>query len=302
MPDADTHDRLHEIAGHFTGRVGIAAIRLDGTDAIALDQDALLPTASVGKVPILVEVHRAAEAGELDLEARVSITSSDHVGGSGVLRLLRPELDLTVADLARLMICISDNTATNKVLQLVGGHARVNRAMGDLGLDRIRLNGPVDLARMQVDPMSFGVASAGDLCSLMLAIANAEAFGSEVSRRVEDDLAQQQYLDQGLRYLDLDPYGAELGGASPLRTASKTGRMPGVRMDAGIVRFPTGGYCYVVANAGSADHSFRVESDGSVLAGLLGRVLLEHYWDPRQGPAPVHPAPALPGLDRHRAG
>ena len=96
-----------------------------------------MPTASVFKLPVLVEVFRQAVAGVLDLDERVTLRAEDVVMGSGILRDFGPGLQPSLRDLAMMMIIVSDNGATNLLLDRVGGPQRVNATMRALGLDSI---------------------------------------------------------------------------------------------------------------------------------------------------------------------
>ncbi|MFW3172653.1 serine hydrolase [Geodermatophilus sp. CPCC 206100] len=291
-PRVDVHTRIADLAGRFSGRLAVAAVDLTTGERVEWQPDLLLPTASVIKEPILVALLRAAEAGDVDLDSRVVLEADARVGGSGVLKLFAGGLQPTVRDVATLMIAVSDNTATNIVLDLIGGLEPVNDAMAELGLATIRLHNAVDFALIGDDVRRLGEASVGDLCELGRLIATRQAFGEAVSAAAEDILATQQYLDQAMRYTLANPYARELGLVAPLSVASKTGFFTGTRVDAGIVRFGSGGgFAYAVANHEASDTSFLPEAEGAVVNGLVGRALVEHWWPADAGAAPVVPTP-----------
>jgi beta-lactamase class A len=286
----DVLSRIADLAGDFTGQLAVSAVDLTTGERIDWQPDLLLPTASVIKEPILVALLRMVHAGTIDLADRVTLEASARIGGSGVLKLFDGGLQPTVRDVATLMIAVSDNTATNLVLDLVGGVEPVNQAMAELGLDSIRLHNAVDFERIGDDVRRLGEATTRDLCELGRLIATRQAFGETVSATAEDILATQQYLDQAMRYTLANPYARELGLEAPLSVASKTGFFTGTRVDAGIVRFgPGGGFTYAVANHEASDESFLPEAEGVVVNGLVGRALVEHWWPADAGPAPVVP-------------
>ncbi len=287
---SDVVARIAHLAGDFTGQLAVSAVDLTTDERIEWQPDLLLPTASVIKEPILIALLRAVEAGPVDLADRVTLEASQRVGGSGVLKLFDGGLQPTVRDVATLMIAVSDNTATNMVLDLIGGLEPVNRAMLELGLDSIRLHNAVDFELIGDDVRRLGEANVRDLCELGRLIATRQAFGETVSVTAEEILATQQYLDQAMRYTLANPYARELGLVAPLSVASKTGFFTGTRVDAGIVRFGAGGgFAYAVANHEASDVSFLPEAEGAVLNGLVGRALVEHWWPADAGPAPVVP-------------
>ncbi|GAA1276787.1 hypothetical protein GCM10009609_44770 [Pseudonocardia aurantiaca] len=286
----DVVGAIAELAERFSGQLAVSAVDLSTGERVDWRPDVVMPTASVIKEPILLALLRAAEAGRLDLDTRVTLRESERVGGSGVLKVFGGGLQPTVRDVATLMINVSDNTATNKVLDLLGGPEPVNVAMAELGLNTIRLHNFVDFEVIGEDVRRLGEASVRELCELGRLIATRQAFSPTVSATAEEILSTQQYLDQAMRYTLANPYARELGLAAPLTVASKTGFFTGTRVDAGIVRFGTGGgFTYAMANHEAADTSFLPEAEGSVLNGLVGRLLVEHWWPADAGPPPVVP-------------
>jgi beta-lactamase class A len=283
---------IAEVAAGFSGQLSVSAVDLSTGERVDWRPDTVLPTASVIKLPILLALLRSAEAGGVDLDSRVVLRAEQRVGGSGVLKLFAGGLQPTVRDVATLMIALSDNTATNIVIELLGGTAPVNAAMAELGLSTVRLHNAVDFEVIGDDVRRLGEASVRDLCELGRLIATRQAFGEAVSTAAEETLGTQQYLDQAMRYTLANPYARELGLAAPLTVASKTGFFTGTRVDTGIVRFgPGGGFVYAVANHEASDTSFLPEAEGAVVNGLVGRALIKHWWPADAGPAPVVPTP-----------
>jgi beta-lactamase class A len=105
---------------------------------VSINPEQAFPAASLAKIPILIEVARQVAAGYLAWEERYAVPQEARLPGAGVLADLAPDLRLTLHDLAHLMITISDNTAANVLLDIVGMDA-VNAAMRDLGLTSTRL-------------------------------------------------------------------------------------------------------------------------------------------------------------------
>jgi len=100
--------------------------------------DRLFPTASVFKVPVLVEFYRQAERGALSLDQQVVLTERDKVPGSGVLKELSEGLSVSLRDLLSLMMMVSDNTATDLIAGRVG-FDNVNKTLDELGLQKTRV-------------------------------------------------------------------------------------------------------------------------------------------------------------------
>jgi beta-lactamase class A len=128
------------LAGRSTGAMGLAARHLETGDTLTWRADEEFRTASLIKTAIHVAVMRRARLGAFNLDDQVELAEGDLVGGSGVLAVLRPGLRCTVSDLCTLMIVVSDNTATNMLIDLCGGVGAVNDDLASLGFPGIRLN------------------------------------------------------------------------------------------------------------------------------------------------------------------
>src|ERR1700730_14889406 len=113
---------IRNFADSFEAVLGVAAIDLTSGHAFALHGDTLFPTASTIKIPILIRMFQAERAGQLRFTDSVTIQPKEAVGGSGHLQeaLRKAPVPLTVRELINRMIEDSDNTATNKCIDLVG--------------------------------------------------------------------------------------------------------------------------------------------------------------------------------------
>ena len=129
---------VESAAAEVPGAVGVAAKHLGSGAELALRDDEVFFSASTKKVPLLVELYRQVDAGEIDLGRRVELTDRIRAPGSGVLKELATGLQPTVRDLAVLMIIISDNTATDYLYHLVGP-GRIDGTMRRLGLTKTRI-------------------------------------------------------------------------------------------------------------------------------------------------------------------
>jgi beta-lactamase class A len=137
--DAKLAAAIHEIEAGLDGVLGIALKDLSTGKTFLLNEREVFPQASSIKIAVLYEVFKQAEEGRLELDELVALEESRKVEGSGVLfHLGRPSLSLSIRDLAVLMIVLSDNTATNLLIDKVGLEA-VNKRMDALGLPKTRL-------------------------------------------------------------------------------------------------------------------------------------------------------------------
>ena len=132
-------NQLNEIAASFPGKVG-AYIRNVETGATAsINPDDVYPMASTYKVAIMLQVFLDAEAGKLALTDRITLKESDQRLGSGQFQYFTPGLSPTIHDLLLLMITVSDNVATDILLNRVGA-ANVTATLQRLGIKNFRVD------------------------------------------------------------------------------------------------------------------------------------------------------------------
>jgi len=149
-------EQIVEVADRLRGTLGVAVKNLETGEETTVNGDEIFQLASVFKVPVIVTLYRQVDAGEIDLDERVEMTDYARVPGSGIIKELTPGLKLTIRDYRTLMMMISDNTATDMVVSLVGKEM-VNDAMLELGLRNTKISTCRDLL--------FELAGMGDVDS-----------------------------------------------------------------------------------------------------------------------------------------
>lgn len=217
--------RIEEITDKSPIRWGIVINRPATGQRLELNPSAVFPAASMIKVPIMYEVMRQAAAGILSLEDTVTVTRQAQAGGAGILAELRPGLALTVQELTTLMIVISDNTATNLLIDLAGMPA-INTSLHNLGLHSTSLK-----RKMMDFPAARSgnenTTSAADMAALFGLIHAQACLPPHYCQLMLDILSRQQVRDKIPFYLPEE-----------FRLAHKTGTLPGVEHDGGILFFP----------------------------------------------------------------
>jgi beta-lactamase class A len=283
-------ESLRQVADRFGGVLAVAARAERTGEVLALDADRVLPTASVIKLAILATVFRQEQAGALSLQEPVMLDEANRVGGSGVLKDLAAGLTLPVLDYATLMITVSDNTATNTLIDLLGGVAPVNRFMAELGLDTITLSRKVTFAAPPgaggTSRPPLGQASPRHLMGLAGLIWRRGLVSAAASERMLDILGRQHYIDQVPRFLDCDVLAAQNEPPRDIVVANKTGMVDGTRADAGLLVLRGEAVSYAVMSAGSADTALHADHDGLLANAAAGVVIAERFW-PGPGRPPV---------------
>jgi len=218
---AKTMARLTAFDSTFDGVLGLAAIDLKSGKQLCHHCETWFPTASTIKVPLLVEVTRLIRAGQLSYDQSVPIKKEEIVPSSGAYeKATQGPGSLTVRELITIMIQNSDNAATNKLIDLAGGMAAVNTRMDEMNLPGIRLRRKmIDLPAAKADREN--IATPLDMARL------AEML---YSNKVLDPASSREILT----FMEL-VVGDVRKVVTPVRTATKTGALDGVKCEFGIV-------------------------------------------------------------------
>jgi beta-lactamase class A len=207
---------------NLDGVLGVAILDLTTGQKYLLHADEVLPTASSIKIAILAELYRQAQQGKIKLGDLYTLRSSDLVGGSGVANTLTPGVTrLTIRDVAALMIAVSDNSATNIIIDRIGMD-NVNALLDSLGLTHTRLR------RKMMDVKAAGegrenVATPREMMTLLEDLYRGRVLNKQMTGDFFELLSvhKESYIPREL--------------PEDLRIANKPGELEGVRNDSGIV-------------------------------------------------------------------
>jgi beta-lactamase class A len=130
---------LQRVADAAPGVVGLAVVDVTSGERFDVNETLVFPQGSAIKIPILIELFRRADSGDLKLTERMPLRAADQVGGSGLMQYFTDRgSEFSLEDLAIPMIVLSDNTATNMLIDRLGMD-RVSKTMADLGAPQTRL-------------------------------------------------------------------------------------------------------------------------------------------------------------------
>jgi len=215
-----------------------------GKTLVAIDERIVLPTASIGKLLLLIEVSARLTAREFSGYGILDKTARDAVGDSGMWQHLQAP-SLPVADLAALVGGTSDNLATNVLLRQVGLDA-VRARTESLGLARTALLDLVRDSRGPDDAPQLSVGSTAELSWLFAALARNEIVDQLTSQRVMGWLSLNSDLSMVASAFGLDPL-SHRGVDHDTLLVNKTGTDRGVRAEAGALRGSNRAVAYAVS-------------------------------------------------------
>jgi beta-lactamase class A len=226
-------------------QVSASAVDLNsGKTLLAIDDRIVLPTASIGKILLLIEVSARLTSRDFSGFGILDKTPRDAVGDSGIWQHLQAP-SLPVADLATLVGATSDNLATNVLLRQVG-LAAVRARTESLGLMRTALLDLVRDSRGPDDAPQLSVGSTAELSWLFGALARSEVVDPLTSQRVMGWLSLNSDLSLVASAFGLDPLSHRGADHSTL-LVNKTGTDSGVRAEAGALRGENRAVAYAVS-------------------------------------------------------
>jgi beta-lactamase class A len=229
-PLVQLQSELSLLSTRAPGHVGVIVKDLTTGLSTGVNESANMPAASTIKIPVMVEVFRQMAAGDFDLNRQVTLERPDRDDGWGDLVYSHPGNRYSVANLLRLMITESDNTATNMLIRLVG-RVHINQTMARLGLRQTRL---ADYIRSDGDIRSLRTSPL-DMSRLLEQMAHDELIDEWSSRAMIAILTGQRH--NGLLPEPL-PAGTQI--------AHKTGTLHDTLNDVGIVYLNNNPYIIAV--------------------------------------------------------
>jgi beta-lactamase class A len=262
------HRTLDSLARNHRGVLGYAIHNLDTGERLSLRGDETFPTASLIKVPILVTLFDLVEKGTISLDDPLALLRIDQVPGSGVLQHMHPGMGLTVRDAAVLMSILSDNTATNLILDKVAIR-RVWQKMEALGLPHTKVHAKVFLRLTSVAMDSsakygLGVTTPNEMARLFALLADGKAVSPKADSTMLDILGDNLDLELMQRAVER------------VSAPHKTGATDSVRTECALFRLQS----RVVACAltkENADTRWVVDNEAQVVLGKIGEAVVKSW-------------------------
>ena len=186
------------------------------------------------KLPIAVSLIKAVEDKKVDFMDRVKIQSSDKVYGTGIIHEYN-EREYTVFELMVIMLIQSDNTAANKIIDIVGME-QINEDIISMGLKNTRLNRKTNDERTAITDVE-NITTAYDLSKIWKHLSNGTFLSKDNGQMLIDILRRQQIKNKLALYIPDD---------LKIEISSKTGDKKGVENDTAYLELPKGKFVFTV--------------------------------------------------------
>jgi beta-lactamase class A len=277
--DLETH--LAPLAKAHKGKVAIAVKHLGTGEGYYLNADEPMSTASLIKLPVMVEVYQQVAESKIKLADPVMLQKSDKVPGSGILTEHFSDWAVfPLLDAVRLMIVFSDNTATNLVLDRIGVGATAKR-MEAWGFPNTKINAKVyrgsttSIFPERTKRFGLGSTTAREMVGLLEKLHRGEVVNAEACKAMLEHLKKCEDKDKFPRFLP-----------SKTVVAHKTGSLDAVRTDAGILYLAGGPVALCVLTAENEDKSWRADNAGNLLCATVAKAVNDYYGPTSPATAP----------------
>ena len=268
---------LAELIKNFEGDIGIYVYNLKTKKEAAINADTIFPTASVVKVPILIEVFNHIKAGNLHLNDTLIYEAKRAYGGAGLMQFYKDSTVTDLRTLASLMITLSDNTTSLWCQELVAGGAAINKTMADLGLVHTRVNSRTEGRTKDWEKYGWGQTTPREMVSLLIKMRQRSLVDAASSDEMYRIMSNSFYTDYSLS--QIPPY---------VQTAAKQGMVNGSRSELVMVNAPSGDYVFYIATKNNKDESWGFDNKAWELQRTISAYLWQYFepesdWKPADG-------------------
>lgn len=255
----------------YDGKMGIYLDDFHG-NVIAVHADETFETASTIKTFILACLFDQVEKGNASLEDMMEYKREHVTDGSGVLAALEPGAMLRVKDAAAFMIIVSDNIATNMIIDYLGLDT-VNRCIEKLGCRDTVLYNPIHFDRYD----RLGTSTPRDYAGIFTRLVKGELISARADHQMLEIFKKQHYNSMITK--DFPPFYMDSDNTDDIliSVASKSGSMNACRNDGGIVFTPYGPYVIVMFHKEFSDAMYYPAHPAAVYGARVSRMILDQF-------------------------
>lgn len=275
--DTKLEKGLSELSKNFEGDVGIYVYHLKTEKEASINADTIFPTASIVKVPILIEIFKQINAGKLHLNDTLVYDAKRAYGGSGLMQFYKDSTVTDLRTLASLMITMSDNTTSLWCQELAGGGLSINKTMAELGLKHTRVNSRTEGRTKDWETYGWGQTTPREMASLLIKMRERTLVDAASSDEMYRIMSNSFYTDYSLS--QIPPY---------IQTAAKQGMVNGSRSELVMVNAPHGDYVFYIATKNNTDESWGFDNKAWELQRTISAYLWQYFepdsdWKPALG-------------------
>jgi beta-lactamase class A len=261
--------KIRAEVAQFKGKVSLFAKNLDTGAVYELGGDERVPTASTIKIAIMVEAFARVAEGKTKWTDELVLTKEKKVGGSGILNEFTDGLRLTFRDAVTLMMLMSDNTATNLVIDVLSADA-INGRMESLGFKETRLmrrvfGGSESAEGKKEENKRFGLGRTTP--REMVAIMEKLERGEVINPAASKEMLELMKREQGTNGVWREQWR--------LPKATKSGALDALRSNVGIIYHPRGRIALAITCNEMPEPNWTVDNPALLLMSRLSEILVD---------------------------
>jgi beta-lactamase class A len=254
-------NRIQRIIHHSKSITGLVVVDLTtGKTAFSFNSDISFPQASDIKIPILMTLFKQAHEGKFNLSDKRTVHKPDIVGGTGVLKNMKMPATLSIRNLAALMMALSDNTAANVLINLVGMD-NVNEEMKSLGFQKTLLQRKM----MAIKASARGhenLSTPAEAAAILKMLYNGKFINKDTSSQIISFMKKPARSDSRL--------AAGLPDSIPI--AYKPGGLKGVSTEWALILLPARPYAVAIMQ----NYIWEKKKDRTTEA--ISKILYRYFW------------------------
>lgn len=258
----------------YNGKMGVYIDDFKG-NKIEIDADEHFEAASAIKTYILLDLFQQVNDGEKSLDDMLVYTAENKIDGSGVLQSLDFGVKMNARSFATLMIIVSDNVATNVMIDYLGLE-HINSTIKKWGFNDTELHNKIDFEKYS----RLGTTTPRDYGKFFTMLHEKTLISKEACEQMLDIFKQQHYnsmITRDFPYYYLSGDDSIAGEDEQISVASKSGSMNACRNDGGLVITPIGEYVIVLFNKEFYDPLYYPNHDATFYGSKVSRLVLDQF-------------------------
>ena len=261
--------KIEILINNFNGEVGFYFLHLDKGIDFGINENKIFPSASLIKIPIMVQIFNRVENDNLNLDSLLFYDSSlinyKYKGDDSIARFKENET-ISINKLLTHMITFSDNHASLWLQIVAGGGTKINEILDKYNFTKTKVNSRTLNRENQYLQYGWGQTTPKEMSKLMIEIKNGNIISKKSSDEMYRHLTRIYWDDEALSQIP-----------NHIQVASKQGAVNKSRSEVVLVNSPNGDYVFCIITNNQSDESWSFENEGFVLIRKISRLLWNYY-------------------------
>ena len=261
--------KIEILLNNFNGEVGFYFLHLDKGIDFGINENKIFPSASLIKIPIMVQIFNRVENDNLNLDSLLFYDSSlinyKYKGDDSIARFKENET-ISINKLLTHMITFSDNHASLWLQIVAGGGTKINEILDKYNFTKTKVNSRTLNRENQYLQYGWGQTTPKEMSKLMIEIKNGNIVSKKSSDEMYRHLTRIYWDDEALSQIP-----------NHIQVASKQGAVNKSRSEVVLVNSPSGDYVFCIITNNQSDESWSFENEGFVLIRKISRLLWNYY-------------------------